>query len=254
MICPNCKKNNKPDSLFCEYCGSQLKKQKKSKKGLWITLSIIFVVITAVIAVCTISEQQQKQEQIAWKQQQAQQYQQELEHQLKSEHKAKKDDESRLKAKENPKTKEKSKAKEDNKFELVRQGYVDLGLPSGTLWHNQNEGGDNALYTYEKAKKISGGKLPTKRQFEELKNKCSWTWTDRGYKVTGPNGKTIFLPAASCLDCDRKHVIDGTIGRYWSSTTFGLDDNRMFYFYFNSSSNGMAGSSNCWSYSVRLVQ
>ena len=53
MICPNCKKNNKPDSLFCEYCGSQLKKQKKSKKGLWITLSVIFVVIAAVIAVST---------------------------------------------------------------------------------------------------------------------------------------------------------------------------------------------------------
>lgn len=43
-------------------------------------------------------------------------------------------------------------------------------------------------------------RLPTKEEFKELLNKCTWTWTlqngVKGYKVTGPNGKSIFLPAA----------------------------------------------------------
>ena len=72
MLCPNCKKEIENGSKFCEHCGARV---KKSKKGLWITLSVIFVVIAVVIAVCTIRdirEQRQKQEHlITWKQQQA---------------------------------------------------------------------------------------------------------------------------------------------------------------------------------------
>ena len=153
MICPNCKKNNKPDSLFCEYCGSQLKKQKKSKKGLWITLSVIFVVIAAVIAVCTIRdirEQRQKQEHIiAWKQQQAKQKQQELEQQLRAERKAR--EEAARKAEAERKAREESghkneinktqpKQEQPNKSIIQErvQRYVDLGL--SVKWATCNVG------------------------------------------------------------------------------------------------------------------
>ena len=51
----------------------------------------------------------------------------------------------------------------------LAQGYVDLGLPSGTLWRNSNEGGDYARYTYDEAISRFGNKLPTKQQLEELK-------------------------------------------------------------------------------------
>ena len=45
-----------------------------------------------------------------------------------------------------------------------------------------------------------GWRLPTIAEYEELVNKCTWVWTTQngvnGYKVTGRNGKSIFLPAA----------------------------------------------------------
>ncbi len=93
--------------------------------------------------------------------------------------------------------------------------YVDLGLPSGTEWMDTNEEG---LYNYDDAVKKFGDRLPTKEQFFELKDKCKWTWNGNGYKVTGPNGKSIHLPAAGSLDCDGNVYYVGSRGYYWSST------------------------------------
>ena len=46
----------------------------------------------------------------------------------------------------------------------------------------------------------SSWRMPTHNQLGELKTQCTWTWTTRngvnGYLVTGPNGNTLFLPAA----------------------------------------------------------
>lgn len=56
--------------------------------------------------------------------------------------------------------------------------------------------------TQDLAYVATGGKgtLPTAELFEELFSLCTTEWTDQdgvsGYKVTGPNGNTIFLPAA----------------------------------------------------------
>ena len=110
--------------------------------------------------------------------------------------------------------------------ELKRQEllkYVDLGLPSGTCWRNSNEGGDNARYTYNEAVSRFGHKLPTEQQLEELYNQCTWTWTGKGYKVTGPNGNSIYLPAAGVRYSDGDVRYVGT-GRYWSSTPDDSDD------------------------------
>ena len=42
--------------------------------------------------------------------------------------------------------------------------------------------------------------MPSWEQIEELYNYCTWHWTQRngvnGQLVTGPNGNTMFLPAA----------------------------------------------------------
>ena len=44
----------------------------------------------------------------------------------------------------------------------------------------------------------SGWRTPSKEQFEELITKCQWEWIRNddfiGYKITGPNGNSIFLP------------------------------------------------------------
>ena len=62
-----------------------------------------------------------------------------------------------------------------NNTETPDTDYVDLGLPSGTKWKSANEtGGYNGFYTFDEAVSTFGDKLPTKEQFEELKNNCTW--------------------------------------------------------------------------------
>lgn len=45
-----------------------------------------------------------------------------------------------------------------------------------------------------------GWRMPTHKEMQELVDSCTWTWTTKegviGYKVTGPNGNSIFLPAS----------------------------------------------------------
>lgn len=119
--------------------------------------------------------------------------------------------------------------------------YVDLGLPSGTLWATCNLGatkptevgdkyawGETATkssfsesnYAYYNsstmtytdlgadiagtgydAATVNLGKdwrMPSKTEIAELKSKCTWQWTQiggvNGYKVTGPNGNSVFFP------------------------------------------------------------
>lgn len=142
--------------------------------------------------------------------------------------------------------------KEAIEADLKRQGLVDLGLPSGTLWRNENEGGDYARYTYDEAVNKFGNKLPTKEQLQELKDKCTWTWTGSGYKVVGPNGNSLYLPAAGDLYCDGYVYSVGSHGYYWSSTPYGSD--RAYNLGFFSSRVLIDYSNRCDGLSVRLVQ
>ena len=64
-------------------------------------------------------------------------------------------------------------------------------------------------------------RMPTKEEQDELRTKCKWVWTKlngvNGYKVIGPNGNSIFLPAAGCVyNSDLNFA--GSIGYYWSSS------------------------------------
>ena len=64
-------------------------------------------------------------------------------------------------------------------------------------------------------------RMPTKAEQDELRTECSWTWTTlngvNGYNVEGPNGNSIFLPAAGCrFDSDLDGA--GSGGDYWSSS------------------------------------
>lgn len=66
-------------------------------------------------------------------------------------------------------------------------------------------------------------RMPTRDEQEELCTKCNWAWTTmngvKGYQVTGPNGNSIFLPAASHrigTDVDGR----GSYGSYWSATLY----------------------------------
>ncbi len=102
---------------------------------------------------------------------------------------------------------------------------VDLGL--SVKWCFCNVGvhapGETGVYfTWEQAQRIRSEQcfLPTKKHFEDLINKCKWEWTKEygrgGYKITGPNGNSIFLPACG-QTCGPIKDENQTFGYYWSS-------------------------------------
>ena len=134
--------------------------------------------------------------------------------------------------------------------------FVDLGLPSGTKWKDANEkneaDAEHDFFTYDEAVLQFGNNLPSKEQCEELKDECQWSWTGSGYRVTGPNGNSITLPAAGYRFCDGGMSYEGTLGNFWSSTPDGSD--YAWSLYFNSVSAYVGFYDRCLGYSVRLVQ
>lgn len=97
--------------------------------------------------------------------------------------------------------------------------YVDLGLPSRTLWstdyeHKQGEGGYLFL-PYEKAENF---KLPTKEQWEELFTLCEWEHIFKqgdylshledfeqiyyGVNCVGPNGQILSFKTTGRITTD----------------------------------------------------
>ena len=78
-------------------------------------------------------------------------------------------------------------------------------------------------------------RMPTDEECDELINNCTWTWTTengvKGIKLTGPNGKSIFLPAAG-YRYDADLVRAGSDGYYWSSSLDTVDPARAWFVYF----------------------
>ena len=64
-------------------------------------------------------------------------------------------------------------------------------------------------------------RIPTTKEQYELRTKCKWVWTTlngvNGYKVTGPNGNSIFLPATGYI-LNSSLYNAGSYGYYWSSS------------------------------------
>lgn len=81
----------------------------------------------------------------------------------------------------------------------------------------------NADYDAATAAWGSKWRMPTKEEFEELLEKCSWELSTRGnlngYLVTGSNGNSIFLPAAGYRHGTSLYGADSN-GYYWSSTPY----------------------------------
>ncbi|MBQ7631999.1 MAG: hypothetical protein IJS82_04495 [Paludibacteraceae bacterium] len=138
--------------------------------------------------------------------------------------------------------------------------YVDLGLASGTLWKTQNEELSYDYYNlfdYKTAVAQFGDNMPTKEQWEELKAYCHWEWNGfyDGYKITGPNGKTITLPPAGFRSGSNGQVnAVGQYGFYWSSTLDTEYENYVWFLNFASSYVNVDRGTHSDSYSVRLVR
>ena len=81
-------------------------------------------------------------------------------------------------------------------------------------------------------------RMPTYAEQDELINNCKWIWTTQngvnGYKVVGPNGNSIFLPAAG-YRLGSSLYLAGSYGYCWSSSLNSSDPNLAYSVNFDSS-------------------
>lgn len=80
-------------------------------------------------------------------------------------------------------------------------------------------------------------RMPTLGEIEELELECIWEWTTQngvnGYKVTGPNDNSIFLPANGDSDGDSFYYT----GAFWSSTRYNYHNNLAYVLTWGRNSN-----------------
>lgn len=99
-------------------------------------------------------------------------------------------------------------------------------------------------------------RMPTQAQQDELRENCTWEWTqlngENGTMVTGPNGNTIFLPAAGYLR-DADFYLAGSRGYYWSRSLDTDDSVAAYILYFHSGSVDWSNSARYFGRSVRPV-
>ena len=120
-----------------------------------------------------------------------------------------------------------------------------------------SEGHFHFTSQYDAATANWGGdwRMPDYYELNELRNSCTWTWTTQngvnGYKVIGPSGASIFLPAAGFRRGSSLYNA-GSSGVYWSSMpTNECDD--AFNLGFNSDSHRLSDGSRYDGCSVRPV-
>jgi uncharacterized protein (TIGR02145 family) len=116
-------------------------------------------------------------------------------------------------------------------MKMFEKKWVDLGLPSGTLWCDANEEG---YYSWNEMINIFDKEnLPKLTDFAELYDYCKWKWSDKrkGMIVTGANGNSIFMPASGfCNHNDNNLNVVNSSGYYWSKSP---NDSFAYYLYFN---------------------
>ena len=122
-----------------------------------------------------------------------------------------------------------------------------------------NIGSDISGTQYDVAHVKWGGdwRMPTTDEQDELRNKCDWEWTTqngvKGYRITGPNGNSIFLPAAG-FRAGTGINERGSYGHYWSSSLNSYSSSLADYLYFNGSFYEWYGDDCCYDgLSVRPV-
>ena len=99
-------------------------------------------------------------------------------------------------------------------------------------------------------------RMPTDAEWQELRDNCTWTWKTlngiNGFEVKGPNGNSIFLPAAGYRGNDDLYSA-GDFGHYWSSSLYAVNPSGAWDVnFFSDNVSGGYGSRYC-GLSVRAV-
>ena len=113
-----------------------------------------------------------------------------------------------------------------------RSKYVDLGLPSGTLWSDDYENDSNEKRLSLPYKDAAQIKLPTAEQVNELFERCRWESDAKGSysslvpmtyaQCIGPNGKRIRFNATGYSDAI--YVKEPNNVYFWISSEDESDD------------------------------
>jgi hypothetical protein len=95
---------------------------------------------------------------------------------------------------------------------------------------------------------------PTREEGEELVNECLWTWMQvngrNGYRVTGPNGNSMFLPASGYM---YYYVNQDNVGGEYMESSYIYDTANILGFYQSWHSAWASCGSRCQGYTVRPV-
>lgn len=118
-----------------------------------------------------------------------------------------------------------------------------------------SDGNLTAAYDAATANWGDNWRMPTSDEMQELIDKCTWEWTAvngvNGRLVTGPNGNSIFLPAAG-YRYNTSLYRAGSIGDYWSATPYS-SSYIAYYLLFNSDDYDWYGDSRDYGQAVRPV-
>lgn len=137
-------------------------------------------------------------------------------------------------------------------------GYGDITGVNNSI--DMTEYGSGDIYKTDKdvANQAWSGSvtLPTAADFEELFNSCAKEWTEvdgvMGYKLTGPNGNSIFLPAAGSRTINTVSGV-GTNGAYATGSINPSNEQFAVSFGFNSSNSSRSSVPLYEALSVRPV-
>lgn len=141
----------------------------------------------------------------------------------------------------------------------MKQEFVDLGLPSGTLWAKYNAHiGKKYHFTYDEAMKHFGDCIPDYDQYRELLDLCKWEWIQlfggkvKGYRVTGPNRNSIFLSASGYYSGTSLSSA-GSYGLYWS-TRYSSSSGAYYLGFSSSNKNMFSYYVRDFGFSIRLIK
>ena len=272
MKCPKCGKEISDDSRFCEFCGAKVSKQRNFKV-LWVVLLVLLGLSALGVGsffVYDLNEQQERevaeakaakaeaersaeearQKQLQAEEEAAMAQQAKLEAEKEKTRAEREADEMRRHNEEKLRAENKAhKEKEARKAALKAQGYVDLGLPSGTWWKNMNEEG---FYTWEQAMAKFGNDMPSKEQLEELINSCQSSGKGVPVKYVGSNGNLITFPALGYRNCNGYVYDSGEFVGFWTSSLNRPGD--PWYFISGSYTKRKGMGTDCCGLNVRLVK
>ncbi|MBO7323725.1 MAG: hypothetical protein J6U51_09115 [Bacteroidales bacterium] len=117
----------------------------------------------------------------------------------------------------------------------IKSEYTEAN--SRTFGLSESDISGNPIYDVARVEWGASWRLPTNAEFEELITSCEWEWIVQGgkggYKVSGPNGKTLFLPAGG-YRYDKYMYDKGCSGYYWSSVAEDSDVYSAYYLFLDS--------------------